>query len=470
MNAEFSIHNLFKKNLKLYLNHDPHLSRLKEEKYVFHPPLAENMPINIPGIYILTGGRQVGKSTLLKILIKNLLTKKRIPPNRIFYLPCDLIVRYQELVSIMHGIFDETGRESSFYLFIDEITYVKEWDRAIKYFADLGYFRKGRVLITGSDLAILKEGMKKFPGRRGKSDITDFHYYPISFFEYLLLLAPKLKLAAKKIRETLSLEKLANLDITTVEKKFPPTILKMIAGHFDNYLLTGGFLPAINEYARNKKINKFIYQTYRQWVIGDILKRGKKEQFLKEIILALSNRLSKQVSIHNIKSETEIQHHATVQEYLSALEDMDVLFVQPALREDKLRAAPKKAKKIHFSDPFIAQSLISWAKDLNPWDFARENIINESRLKEALVEGCLSSLIRRKHKTYYIKSEGEVDIAVLSAKSFIPIEIKWTENIKGSELKQILKYKNGIIAYKGTCFEKYASLSVLPVSILALLN
>lgn len=471
MNAEFSIHNLFKEDLKLYSNHDPHLSRLKEAKYVFHPPLAENMPFSVPGIYILTGGRQIGKSTLIKMLIKNLLTKKGIPPKHIFYLPCDLIGRYQELVPIMHKIFDETGREGSFYLFIDEITYVKDWDRAIKYFADLGYFRKGRVLITGSDSAILKEGMKKFPGRRGKSDITDFHYYPVSFFEYLSLLAPKLKSAAKEITAMISpLEKLSDLNIAVMAKKFPSSILKTIARYFDQYLLTGGFLPAINEYYDHKKINKFVYQTYQQWVIGDILKRGKKEQFLKEIITALSNKLSKQISIHNIASETEIQHHATVQEYLAALEDMDVLFVQPALREDKLKAAPKKAKKIHFSDPFIAQSLISWARDLDTWNFACENIIKESRLKEALAEGCLSSLIRRKHKTYYIKSEGEVDIAVPSIKGFIPIEIKWTENLKGSELKQILKYKNGIIAYKGTEFGKYAGISVLPASVLALLE
>ena len=69
---------------------------------------------------------------------------------------------------------------------------------------------------------------------------------------------------------------------------------------------------------------------------------------------------------------------------------------------------------------------------------------------------------------YYIKAEGEVDIAILSGKEFLPIEIKWTENLKRSELKQILKYRKGIICYKGRYLGKYEHLYVLPVPLFAL--
>jgi hypothetical protein len=61
-----------------------------------------------------------------------------------------------------------------------------------------------------------------------------------------------------------------------------------------------------------------------------------------------------------------------------------------------------------------------------------------------------------------------VDIAILSKKGFLPVEIKWTENLRKNDLKQILKYKKGIIGYKGRKIGKFEQLYVLPIPILAL--
>ncbi|MCD6220605.1 ATP-binding protein [bacterium] len=465
MRIEFRLHNLFRESIQTYLNNDPHLRNLKEVKFVFRSPLENSIPLHIPGIYILTGGRQVGKSTLIKLLIRNLLTRKRVNSSQIYYIPCDLLERYQELVSVMEEFFEGIDKEKGFYLFLDEMTYVKEWDRAIKYFADLGYFTKGSVLITGSDSVVLKEAMKKFPGRRGKAENTDFHYYPLSFSEFLLLTTPKLESIVKKIKGFSSFLKIPTDELfLSLKESLTTETIKKIDICFKDYLLTGGFLPAINEFYKNKgKIGRFVYRTYQQWIIGDILKRNKKEHFLKEILVVLSERLGKQITLHNIASMTEIQHHSTIQDYLNILQDMDVLFIQQALREDKLKPAPKKAKKIHFTDPFIAQSLISWAKDIdNPTE-----IVSDYGQAE-IVEGCIVSLFRRNHKVYYIKAEGEVDLVILSGKRFLPVEIKWTENLKRSELKQILKYRKGIISYKGLRLGKYEHLYVLPVPLLAL--
>lgn len=71
------------------------------------------------------------------------------------------------------------------------------------------------------------------------------------------------------------------------------------------------------------------------------------------IITALGERLGKQATLHSIASVTEIQHHSTIQEYLAILEDMDVIFIQHALREDKLKPAPKKAKKSVLPTPLL---------------------------------------------------------------------------------------------------------------------
>ncbi len=184
----------------------------------------------------------------------------------------------------------------------------------------------------------------------------------------------------------------------------------------------------------------------------------------------LSHRIANPVSIHTIASQTQIEHHATVQDYLQTLQDMDVLFIQPALREDKLAPALKKDKKIHFTDPFIAQSLIAWAKNIeDPWEYAKAMIVNGDTFKEHVVEGCISSFARRNIQVCYIKSEGEVDLAIISGKRFLPVEVKWTKHLRRGDLKQILKYKNGIIGYKGDGIGNYEHLIVLPIPLIALM-
>lgn len=472
MRPEFQQHNLFAKGIAHFTSHDPNLSYLESLKYVMEPPLLDEIPLHTPGIYILTGARQVGKSTLLKLLIKKLLTQNTCHPEQVLYLPCDIIVDFRELINEIEHWLAGLAKESFFYLFIDEVTYVRDWDRAIKYFADLGVFRRGSVLITGSDSTILQEGMKRFPGRRGVAPETDFHYYPLSFSQYVSLVNPSLWTDVLPLHRAGYglLNDSAQTRFSQLESLVPADCAMELETLFNRYVTTGGFLTAINEFAANGNIGRYVYNTYIQWIIGDFLKRNKKESTLREIILAVSDRLGTQTGFQNITSATTIQSHSTTQDYLQVLVNMDVLFFLEALREDRLRGAPKKAKKIHFSDPFIAGALICWAKgEHDYWKFIEKNIVAENRLKSQVVEGVMASLFRRKFTSFYIKAEGEVDLAIIRGKSFLPIEIKNSANLKRNDLKQIFKYNSGLIAYRGAEIGQFDHLHVLPLPFLALL-
>ncbi len=123
--------------------------------------------------------------------------------------------------------------------------------------------------------------------------------------------------------------------------------------------------------------------------------------------------------------------------YVELLESMDVLFIQNALLEDKLTAAPKKAKKIIFKDPFMYHALREWVLP---------NQMQDNDLIPSLVESCVISHYQRFYPCYYIKAEGEVDLAYTHEDQFFPIEIKWRKQIRTKDLKQISKYKkNGLI-------------------------
>jgi uncharacterized protein len=471
MRPEFLPHNLFINNIDLYLENDPHLAYLEKQKYIQQPSLIHDIPLHIPGVYILTGARQVGKSTLIKLFIKQLLLNKTCPPEQVFYLPCDIIRSFQELISEIDHFFNRCQRDQFFYLFIDEVTYVKDWDRVIKYFADLGYFRQGVVLITDSDSVVLQEGIKRFPGRRGTADKTDFHYYPLSFFEYVQLADPSLGQMFGEVHKAgaVYLEEPLEKNMQGIQAVFPADRVRELDSLFNQYMVTGGFLTALNALGMHDRIDDYVYNTYIQWVIGDFLKKNKKENLLKELIISLSERLGKQISYQNITAATSIQSHSTTQEYLQVLNHMDVLFVLEALREDKFRAAPKKPKKVHFSDPFIANALICWAREIpNYWDFAEKHFLQESQLRTEILEGVIASLFRRKFKSFYIKAETEVDLCLITGKTFLPIEIKDSPNLKKNHLKQILKYKTGIIGYKGMQMGSFDHLHVLPLPLLAL--
>ena len=52
---------------------------------------------------------------------------------------------------------------------------------------------------------------------------------------------------------------------------------------------------------------------------------------------------------------------------------------------------------------------------------------------------------------------------------FLPIEIKWSPLPKESDLRQLLKYKNGIVATRGRTIGRINGATILPTPLLALL-
>lgn len=118
------------------------------------------------------------------------------------------------------------------------------------------------------------------------------------------------------------------------------------------------------------------------------------------------------------------------------------MIVLQAYDQNKRAGYPKKERRIHFSDPFIAKSILQLLKD--------QGIIDEkfNFAESHLVESCVVANYSRSNKSFYIKAEGEVDLAIIVKNGFLPIEVKWTETLKSNELKQVLKYPNSLILSK----------------------
>ena len=291
MDVRFLPHNIHLEDPGLFSSRDPHLLHLQKQSLIHRSELLDLLPRHIPGIYTVSGGRQIGKTTLLKQWMNELL-ERGIAPEWIVYFTGELIDDHHSLVRLLTDILNErqgpgtisrtcgTGADL-FYIILDEVTYIKGWDKGIKYLADAGMLENVVLLITGSDLLIIKEARMRFPGRRGTAETVDFHLYPLSFHETVRLHG---HIAADEIEHLISF---------TVEAD--SLLINKLYDEFDSYLVHGGFLTAMNDMAKSQSILPATFSTYSDWIRGDMLKRHKQEHYLYEILGSIVKRYGSQI-------------------------------------------------------------------------------------------------------------------------------------------------------------------------------
>lgn len=452
MEIEFLPNNSHLRSIAFFKENDPHLMRMAIQPYIFHSPIINQLPFDVPGIYNLGGGRQVGKTTLLKQWMLKLLNEG-VTPKAIAFLSCELIVDQHSLYRIVTNQLSEMPEKGMRYLILDEITYVRDWDKAIKYLADINVFNEVVVIISGSDLVMMQDARKCFPGRRGRASVVDFHCYPLSFKQLIQLKHPN------TLEEIIQQEQTANQEQ-----------MQLLYEEFNHYLIHGGFLTAINEYAETKSIRPSTLATYSDWIRGDVIKRGKQEHFLRELVSAILKHYSSQISWRNLIASLSIDHTQTAIDYISLLMSMDAVFVQMALIEEKLVGAPKKQRKFMFNDPFIFHAMRAWLHPVeDPYTSQIQPIIENAVECGKLVETVAITYCRQKYPTYYIKATNEVDIAYIKKQHFYPIEVKWRNQLHAADLKQISKYKNGKIWAKLDACATIQGLPALPLPLALIL-
>jgi predicted AAA+ superfamily ATPase len=293
------------------------------------------------------------------------------------------------------------------------------------------------VILTGSDNQVIRTAMKRFAGRRGPSDKVDFDFFPLSFKEFVCLKNKDLEPLCNEITSTP-----LTADLAGYHKHH-----EGLTALLYEYLLHGGYLPAINDYMLTGTISKGIMNTYIHWIIGDILKYNKSENYLFEILKGIKSTYNSQVSWNNLSKYLSIEHHKTISDYCNILVSIHVLHIQEAIIEHKLTGAPKKNRKLFFRDPFIDHS-VSCRLDPELSIDDINNQLKDNKFASSYVEAVAVDHCKRWAPTYYIKgNKGEVDIAVVQGNRMYPLEIKWSRNIRSEDLKQLTNYENGIVLY-----------------------
>ncbi len=434
---------------------DKHISELKSKKYKWHPEILDEINLVPKNIYTLRGPRQIGKTTLCKLIIKSLL-KKIDDPKAIFYASCDLLVDFKELVDLIKKYleFSLSQNIKENYIFIDEVSSIKNWQKAIKFLVDSNELKNTALFLTGSHTLDIKHSIERLPGRVGRHG-KNILLLPLSFREFIELINPKLSKKIKKIQK---------IDQNEIKNNSPIAFENELKILFNQYLITGGFPLSINEFFTHKKISDYIFEIYRQWIFGDIVKWGKQEKISKQIIRAAIKRQGSLISWDSFAKEAEIKSHKTVSAYIEDLENMFVFFILYYLDLSKKIVDYNKNKKVYFFDPFIYHIF-------NKIFYLKNYDITPS-LVESVVVSNISKFLHQKNinvqdineNIFYWKNKKEVDIIVKYKDDIIPIEVKYQNKLSKDDYKSLYEFSKGIIATKNT-YEQQKNYLAVPIHV-----
>src|SRR3990172_6461681 len=443
---------------KRLIRHDQKIREMNAQRFKWRPRVLEEFDLDHFAIYTLRGPRQVGKTTALKILINDLLKKERVLKEQVMYYSCDNIDDYKELIELLETYLDYIRKlnlqKKRLYIFLDEVTSVRDWQKGIKYLVDAGKLSQAGMVLTGSNAADLRKGMERLPGRRGKTGGPDKIMLPLTFSEYVSLVNPDI--FARFARELAG-----GIDLFSLDQTAFKTILLLqphlgeLAILYEQFLITGGFITAINAYFPENEIGYAVYELYQQWLRGDISKAGRNERTARHIINELITIAVSAFGWETIAKKIGVATHKTVSEYIETMEDSFVLKTLYQIDINTRRPRVKKLKKAYFLDSFILWGLWGWVDNWLSYSDNVSRSLTSAGMKARLTEQVIANELFYRFdrpdwlnsRVFFWKNGGEIDFIVKREKDLLPVEVKYQKNAGSQDLRTIKKlgFKRGIL-------------------------
>lgn len=204
-----------------------------------------------PGLVVVRGPRQYGKSTWLDLELRQSIVEHGA--GSAYYLNGDEVLSraelYERLIEL-EGAF--AAGVPVRRIFVNEITAIADWERAIKRAYDEGHLRQTLVVTTGSRARDLRRGAERLPGRKGRLARNDYIFLPVSYRQFHQACSAELG-----------------------EKTW-------IA-----YLLSGGAPLAANDLFQFERIPDHFVTMIRDWMLGDIVATGRSRLALGQVLSAI---------------------------------------------------------------------------------------------------------------------------------------------------------------------------------------
>jgi len=347
-----------------------------------------------PEILILSGARQVGKTSILYQLIDWLMRSGHVGPDGIYYFNLDLggISEFlEDQGSFLRFLDAEKGR--NIFVFIDEVQRLLDPGIFIKAIQDLRLPIK--FILTGSSsLDIRTRTHEPLTGRK-----QVFHIEALSFSEYV------------KTVPALS-------SLPAFEQQNYSIYIGALNDALNDYGLYGGYPAVVLTDDQEKKILRLneIFSSYLEKDIAGFLKVENIPAFRKLATL-LSVQQGGLVNIQELASTLGL-HRETITRYIYYLEETFVIKRLTPLFSNP-RTELSKMPKIYFADAGLRNLAMGSFSDLRTRSDTGK-----------IIEGIVVSRILRdrilSHRINYwrTKSGAEVDLIISGAKPVQSIEVK----------------------------------------------
>ncbi|WP_455668961.1 ATP-binding protein [Phocaeicola sp.] len=338
--------------------------------------------IDQPFVKVIAGIRRCGKSVVLQLISEELL-RKGVDKSHIVYMNFesfewmdikDAKALYTHIGSIIKGA------EGKFYILLDEIQEVENWEKAVNSFmVDWNV----DIYVTGSNSRMLSSELSTYLAGR----YVDFHIMPLSFKEYFSFHDLPLEQEKATIRE-----------------------------EFRKYLRMGGF-PAIHtaDYSYDA-IYKIVYDIYSSVILRDTVQRHgiRNVELLERVVKFVFDNIGNRLNAKNIadyfKSQQRKVDINTIYNYLNALER--AFIIQRVQRYDiKGKELLQTNEKYFVSDLSLIYAVMGY--------------------KDRLIAGALENLVywemrRRGYEVYIGKQDDkEVDFVALCRDEKLYVQVTY---------------------------------------------
>ena len=382
-------------------------------------------------ITFLIGPRRVGKSTILKQILNHLVSDQKVEPNQTFFFEFEPNQTRRDLDLTINEYFEtRVDKHKIFYLFLDEVQFIPDYELSLKYLVDI--YPQARMLVTGSlSLGYKRKMVESLAGR-----VLPIQIYPLCFEEYLKL---------SKSREYKLFEQ------TKAEFKNWSQAANELNPKFQQFLGSGTYPQAIF-WSQNLPLRDFLDTIINQSLNQDAAKFFNLER--SDLILGLFKYLAlnngSEISLSTLSSKMQ-SNSVTVKKYLDALELLGLIYIIKNTT-DPLRSPNSKAK-VYVNSIFEN----SWANS------------SHDNLGFSVESYVLERLLDQNHQiSFFRERNNEIDFIDHTNRE--AIEIKYKSNINNENFNYLqliakkLGYKARVVSLSQANIynQKYADIVAIP--------
>lgn len=396
---------------------------------IFYPLVKD---LEVRRAILLMGPRRVGKTVMLFHSIQRLIDEGVSPQNIIYVsveTPIYNNIYLEQLLLLAKQALGKTDSREQFFVFFDEVQYLKDWEVNLKSLVDS--YLNVKFVVSGSAAAELqKKSIESGAGR-----FTDFSLPPLLFFEYIHL------------KSYQSLMRPIKIQWAGIESEVYDTIdIGKLNTLFLEYINYGGY----PEVALSERVQEDPGQFVRHDIVDKVLLRDLPSlygisdvQELNSLFTMIAYHSGMLFSYESMSKESGVKKDV-IRKYVQYLEAAFLIKVITRTDDTARRFQRQTTFKIYLTNPSLRCALFEPLKAMD------ENI--GDMVETAVFSQWLPRRSRIAFANWKIgRMEGEVDLVGINdalQKPCWAVEIKWTNRFfENPQQLSSLKYfmqRNGL--------------------------